>query len=124
MDKRLYFCLLAVPVIVFLFYFILTLISSTPPRLPSPICAAVQSRFIFKQQSNFTSQYSPTQLAQINAHRPDSPPPYLDPKFLGSCKVHLNRAGVYGLLRWWIQFAGDHKIVWWLHYGTLIGSVR
>ncbi|KER31620.1 hypothetical protein T265_02134 [Opisthorchis viverrini] len=41
------------------------------------------------------------------------------------CQVDLlRRENMYQLFLKWIQMAEKHKIVWWLTYGSLLGSVR
>ncbi|OON24023.1 hypothetical protein X801_00054, partial [Opisthorchis viverrini] len=41
------------------------------------------------------------------------------------CQVDLlRRENIYQLFLKWIQMAEKHKIVWWLTYGSLLGSVR
>ncbi|KAA3674745.1 uncharacterized protein DEA37_0008459 [Paragonimus westermani] len=42
-----------------------------------------------------------------------------------NCPVRLDRRErIYRLLRYWIELAERHNIVWWLSYGSLLGSVR
>ncbi|TGZ42205.1 hypothetical protein CRM22_011223 [Opisthorchis felineus] len=57
------------------------------------------------------------------------PPMYFDEP--GSSKREINchvkltkRKKVYKLLRHWISLAERHGIVWWLSFGSLLGSVR
>ncbi|CAL8098141.1 unnamed protein product [Calicophoron daubneyi] len=41
------------------------------------------------------------------------------------CYVNLDkRRSMYRLLRHWITLANQYKIIWWITYGSLIGSIR
>ncbi|GAA32740.2 hypothetical protein CLF_101204 [Clonorchis sinensis] len=42
-----------------------------------------------------------------------------------ACRVRLGRrADMYQLLLQWIRIAEEHRIVWWLNSGSLLGAVR
>jgi len=100
--------------------------ANTDTRKPEPNKSnSPWKQFQFRVNYNLDHGVSNRYIYEANLNITEAPR-YQDPKFLGVCiyKHGERRGKLFKLLKWWIKFAYDKDITWFIYYGTLLGSLR